>query len=188
MASNNNWTDRFGSDIQFNREETFAYIQAFYKGKGIEINVYNGIILTVEDKDAAYLVEDFEPIFDEIMDSKKLCSYDCRSRLSNASYPTVEWSLHPYDRLRELIHRYNCTYFVYMSNFNDYYTSSLIKELGANLFTPEGYIVMFDVAKDDFDLQHYTIKQIENSGYKYDDIYSWIESSRKKLSLSKKYQ
>lgn len=124
------------------------------------------------------------------MDYKKLCSYDYRSRLSNTSYPTTEWSLQPYDRLRELIHTYNCTYFEYMSNFNDFYTLSVIRELGANLFTLDGYIRIFNNSCDDYDMLYHVFRQIHKvcENVSDEDIWSWIKSSRKKLSLAKKYQ
>ena len=46
-----------GQEIRFDREETFAYVQAHYKGVPIEINTYNGIILTVEDSECEVIVQ-----------------------------------------------------------------------------------------------------------------------------------
>lgn len=176
----------FGSDIKFDRDETFAYIQAHYKEIGIEINVYGGIILSVEDKEATNIVKDFEPIFSGIVGSAPICRYNYCSRVGKTSYPTVEWNHHPEDRLYELVHGYSCSPGEYMTNFHDYYTASIIENLGDNLLTIDGYTKLFEGRSHDLDFRYYKIRQIQKVYPNIDSstIYAWIESS--KSSLSKK--
>jgi len=199
--------NHFGEDIQFDLKETFAYIQAHYKGIEIEINVYGVMILTigglkcrVENKEAANIRQDFEPIFTEIMGSGPICSYNyCSERPIiqddgiafvegfKTVFPTIEWHHRPEDRLYELIHGWSCSPGEYMKDFNDYYTASIIKNLGSELFTVEGYKKIFDQRRDDSTYKWHKICEIRKIYPEVaNEIYDWIDTSKDSISLSKK--
>jgi len=181
---------RFSNDIQFDREETFAYIQAHFKGVEIEINVHGGIILSIEDSEATNLLKELEPIFTEIIGVKQMCQYNYCSNAEGikTSYPTAEWHKRPNERLSELVQGWNCAPLEYTKNFEDYYTQSIIEGLGDNIFTVDGYTKIFEGVSHNSDLQRYKIKQIQKQApdVSLSSIYDWIDSSKRKLSLIKK--
>ena len=179
----------FGKDIKFDREETFAYIQAHYKNVGIEINVWDGIILTIEDEKSKELSKDFEVIFSNIVGLDKICSYDfCTNyNLQKTIYPTFEWNLNPERRLYELVNRFGIVPGSYVQNLEDNYTSSIIENLGNNLLTLEGYIELFGNSSYP-GLKFHKIREIQKQHPTIKDymISSWIDISKENLSLVKK--
>lgn len=178
--------EEFGDNIQFDREETFAYVQAHYKGVGIEINTWDGIIFTVEDENEASLVEDFKPVFDKIAGCEAICSYEFCSNEGGEKtvYPTIEWSLDSERRLFELVSFKN--YPGYVRNLEDYYTQTIIRNLGRGLFTMEGYKKVFKSGyrNPTYTLHKVTQIQKQNPNIDATVIYAWISSSEKRLDLS----
>lgn len=178
--------EEFGDNIQFDKEETFAYVQARYKGVGIEINTWDGIIFTVEDENEASLVEDFKSVFNKIAGSEAICSYEfCSNEGGERTvYPTVEWNLDSERRLFELVSFKN--YPGYVRNLEDYYTETVIKNLGRELFTKEGYKKLF---KTEYTNPTYTLHKVaqiqkQNPNITATAIYAWFDSSEKRLDLS----
>ena len=90
--------EKFGSDIELDRDEKFACIHGSYKRAKFEIKTWNGIVLTIADERRAKVIEVFKPIFNEIIGAHPICSYDYHS-ITKEVYPTIEWSLNPNDRL-----------------------------------------------------------------------------------------
>lgn len=180
-------TEEFGDNIQFDRNETFAYVQAHYKGIGIEINTYEGIIFTVEDENEASLVDDFREVFNGVVGTEAICSYNfCSNEAGEKTvYPTFEWNKDPERRLYELIVFRN--YPGYVRDLEDYYTASVIKSLGEQLFTFDGYKTLFKTGYNNLNYILHKEKQIQKLNPNLDlaSISAWIESSNKALELSK---
>ena len=109
----------FKENIEFGRDERFGYIQGIFKKVRFEINIWNGIILTIDDEKKANLISYFKPIFNRITDCNPICSYDYCSKMQTA-YPTIEWSLHPEDRLYELVNMPEDETGCYKRNFKDF--------------------------------------------------------------------
>lgn len=179
--------EQFGDDIKFDREETFAYIQAHYKGVGIEINIHDGIILSIEDQDSVSLADDFIPIFNNIVGAEVICSYEFCSDQDGVftAYPTLEWHSNPDKRLNELISFTNGN--GYIRNLVDNFNPKIISDLGRNLFTSEGYNKLFSSVYMAINYKFYKIELIkeQNSNISADSIYDWVDSYEKRIELSK---
>lgn len=171
--------ETFGENIKFDREETFAYIQAHYKGIGIEINTYDGIIFSIEDETKREIIADFENIFNEIVGMSKFTQYDYCSKVTKTTYPTTEWNKNPDRRLNDLICRHGITPGEYITNFNDYYTSSIIEGLGDELLTSEGYKLLFSTTED-FSSYWYKRRLIATMCPHISslELYKWLEESK----------
>ena len=183
----------FGNDIRFDRNETFAYIQANYKNVPIEINTFGGIILTIEDLEKTELSKDFEPLFKQLLGVDILCSYDfCTiDEEGKTLYPTFEWNLNPDSRLHDLVSNYVTTPNQHILNLKDYYNTSIINNLGNEVLSFDGYLQLFgkDSSSHMFQLYfNYKMRLIESihPNIKSYMVYSWVESSRSRLSLMKK--
>lgn len=135
--------ERFGSSIKFDGEESLHFFHANYKGIPIEIITNNGIVLSIDNKSAECIIEDFKPVFDELFEAPAICEYDCFKGLHRSLNPTIEWNLHPEERIFELVHGFDGKIKGYISKFKDYYTTSIINKLGTNLLTEEGASQLF---------------------------------------------
>lgn len=169
----------FKENIEFGRDERFGYIQGTFKKVRFEINVWNGIVLTIDDDKKANLLSYFKPIFNRITGSNPICSYDYCSRIQTAC-PTIEWSLHPEERLYELINMIESETGCYKRNFKDFYTTSIIDSLGKQLLTQEGYNTIFESKKSNNKFQFYKIKLIQELRPDIDNatLYDWIDTCR----------
>lgn len=182
----------FGNDINFDRDETFAYIQAHYKNVPIEINTFGGIILTVEDISKKDIAKDFEPIFKNILGVDMLCSYDfCTYDKEKTVYPTFEWNLNPDARLNDLVNNFVTMPNQHILNFKDYYNTSIINNLGNEVLSLDGYLKLFGKDNSSYMFNPYfshKMRLIENihPNIKSYMVYSWVETSRSRLSLIKK--
>lgn len=175
--------EKFGNDIEFDDGDTYAYFHGYYKGIGIEINTFKGLILTIEDKKMGYLANDFKEVLSSVVGMNPICSYDyCfQSNDKEFTYPTVEWSLDPEKRLYELIVE-ECSK---INNLEDYYTSSIIESLGDDLFTLDGFRKIFKNGYDNSNLIIHKIDQIKKLN-KFIDIgfiTIWFNSSRKAVDV-----
>ena len=177
-----------GNDIKFDREETFAYVQAHYKNVPIELNTYHGIILTVEDVEREDIVKELIEVFSGILDLEPICRYNFCSKFGRKTtvYPTIEWDLSPEDRLNDVIKNYGIVPGTWISDIEDYYTGSIIESLGTKLFTFEGYKKLFKPRYNDYKNVSHRVNQIQklNPNLDTEAIYAWINSSKKTMDVS----
>ena len=168
---------QFGNHIEFHREERFACIHGSYEDTNFEIKIWNGIVLTIEKKEKEELIEVFKPIFNQIIGLSPICKYDYCSDMKTV-YPTIEWSLHPEDRLYELVNLPENDCGCYKQNFQDFYTTDIINSLGEKLLTQEGYNLIFQSKKDNIKYHFYKRRLIEmlRQDIEIDMLYSWIDS------------
>lgn len=167
--------NKFRENIEFERDELFGCIHGTYKGKRFEIKTWCGIVLTIENENNSNIIDVFTPIFNEIMETNPLCRYDyctCTKEI----YPTIEWSLHPQERLYELVNLTDnsCTY---IKNFQDFYMTNIINSLEDDLLTQEGYNLIFKSKKNNIKYHFYKLKLIKKlrSDLSNEDIYNWID-------------
>ena len=145
----------------------------------VEINIWNGIVLTIDDAKKANLISYFKPIFNRITGSSPICSYDYCSKM-NTTYPTIEWSLHPEDRLYELVNMPEEENGCYKKNFKDFYTKAIIDSLGDKLLTQDGYNIIFESRKNNIKYHFYKIRLIQILRPDIDNatLYNWIDASQ----------
>jgi len=167
----------FKDNIQFERDERFGYIQGTFKKIRFEINIWNGIILTIDDEKKANLFYYFKPIFNRITGVNPICSYDYCSRMQTPC-PTIEWSLHPEERLYELINMIESETGCYKKNFKDFYTTSIINSFGDKLLTQEGYDALFKYKQNDIKFKFYKIDLIRALRPDIDNatLHNWINT------------
>ena len=108
----------FKDSIGFERDERFGYIHGTFKNVRFEINIWNGIILTIDDEKKANLFYYFKPIFNRITGTNPICSYDYCPKM-HTPCPTIEWNLHPEERLYELVNMIESETGFYKKNFKD---------------------------------------------------------------------
>lgn len=171
--------NKFGNDIEFDRDEKFGCIHGTYKNNAFEIKVWYGIVLTLENEKDTSMIEVFKPIINEIMDCEPICTYDYCSRMENV-YPTVEWNLHPNDRLYELINMPGNYCGCYIKNFVDLYTANTIELLQDDLLTKEGYNLIFGNVKSNINYLTHKIELIKNlrPDITNELISDWIDSNQ----------
>lgn len=169
----------FKENISFDREEKFACIHGTYKGVNFEINVWCGIILTIEDEKKAKIIEDFKPIFNQIIGHNPICSYDYCTCIKTI-YPTIEWNLHPEDRIYELVNMAEKELGCYKKNFKDFHTKAIIDSLEEKLLTQEGYNTIFETKKNNIKYHFYKIRLIQTLRPDIDNntLYEWIDTSQ----------
>lgn len=180
----------FGEEIRFDREETFAYIQAHYKSVPIEINTYGGIILTVEDIEREDIVQELMEVFSGVVGLNPLCRYNFCSNICGITtvYPTIEWNLGPEERLNEIIKGYmTVPGSSWIRDIEDYYTGSIIESLGTELFTFDGYKKLFMSRYNDYKNVNHRVNQIQklNPNLGVEAIHGWLNSCRKTMNVSK---
>jgi len=179
-----------GEEIKFDRNEAFNYIKAKYKDVPIKINTYNNIILTVEDSDREDVIQELKEVFSGLLDLDPFCRYNycSKSGCKFIVYPTIEWDLNPERRLNDIIKGYttipgkNC-----IRDIEDYYTGSVIKSLGTDLFTYDGFKKLFNLRYDDYKIVNHKVSQIQrlNPNVDTEVIYAWLNSCRKTMDISK---
>ena len=179
-----------GEEIRFDREETFAYVQAHYKNVPIEINTYGGIILTVENSEREEILEELKEIFSGFLDLDPLCKYNFCSKIGRKTtvYPTIEWALNPNERLNDIIKGYmTIPGETWIRDIEDYYTTSIIQSLGTDLFTDYGYKRLFDARYGDYKMVNHKVQLIHklNPNLDTEAIYAWLNSCRKTMDISK---
>lgn len=176
----------FGNDIEFDREERFACIHGSYKRVNFEIKTWNGIVFTIENKEQANLIEVFKPLFNQIIGASPICKYDYCSEMQTV-YPTIEWNLHPEDRLYELVNLPENDCGCYKQNFQDFYTTSIITSLEEKLLTQEGYDAIFKSQKINIKYHFYKRKLIETLRPDIDinTLYNWIDNCQTFSEMSK---
>ena len=169
----------FGENIIFGREEKFACIYGTYKGVYFEINTWCGIILTIEDKNCIKIFDEFKSIFNKIVGCNPICSYDYCTHTDEV-YPTIEWNLHPEDRIYELVNMAEKELGCYKKNFKDFYTTSIINSLEEKLLTQEGYDKIFETKKNNIKYHFYKLRLIQSLRPDIDNntLYEWIDSSQ----------
>lgn len=169
----------FKDNIQFERDERFGYIQGTFKKVRFEINIWNGIILTIDDEKKANLISYFKPIFNRITDTTPICTYDYCSKMKTPC-PTIEWSSHPEERLYELVNMSDRQSDCYKKNFQDFYTTAIINSLGNQLLTQEGYNAIFESKKNNVKFHFYKIRLIQTLRPDIDNatLYNWIDASQ----------
>lgn len=179
----------FGEEIRFDREETFAYVQAHYKDVPIEINTWEGIILTIEDVEREDVVRELMEVFSGIFDLDPICRYNFCSKFGcNVTvYPTIEWHLNPEKRLDEIVKGFMVVPGTWIRDMEDYHTGSVIESLGTDLFTFEGYKKMFNSRCNDYKNVRHRVNQIQrlNPNLDTEVIYAWIRSCKKTMDVSK---
>jgi len=173
---------KFNKDIEFDRDEKFACIHGTYKGTPFEIKTWNGIVLTIENKNNLNIIKAFEPILTEIIGAQPICKYDCCSQIQNV-YPTVEWSLHPNDRIYELISMPKNYCGCSIKNFNDLYTVTAIKTLKEQLLTEEGYNLIFGNKNSNikYHLHKFSLIQVLRPDISDIELCNWISNYQNKL-------
>lgn len=176
----------FGNDIEFDREERFACIHGSYKGTNFEIKIWNGIVLTIEKKEKDNIIEIFKPIFDQIIGAEPICQYDYCSEM-NTIYPTIEWNLHPEERLYELVNLPENDCGCYKKNFQDFYTTAIIESLQDKLLTQEGYDAIFESKKNNIKYHFYKRRLIQTLRPDIDSntLYNWIDGCQTFNEMSK---
>ena len=178
--------DYFGDDIKFVDKEGYEYISANYKDVDIEIKIWHGIILSVQNKKNANVLKEFIYPLNNIVGSDPICSYNfCSSVDGNKKvYPTIEWSTEPQARLDSLVMQAGNPICTTINDFKDYYLSSAIKELGNELFTLEGYNKIFDTTHSNRILDRHRLQQIQrlNPTTSFDTIGDWYAKYRKQKS------
>lgn len=169
----------FKENIEFGRDERFGYIQGTFKKVRFEINIWNGIVLTIDNEKKANLISYFKPIFNRITGTNPICSYDYCSKIQTAC-PTIEWSLHPEERLYELVNMSEDETGCYKRNFKDFYTTAIIDSLGDKLLTQEGYNAIFESKKNNIKFHFYKVRLIQTLRPDIDNttLYDWIDASQ----------
>ena len=177
----------FKNNIEFERDERFGYIHGTLKKVRFEINIWNGIILTIDNEEKRNLISYFKPIFNRITDTTPICSYDYCSKIQPPC-PTIEWSLRPEERLYELINMTKSKIGCYKKNFTDMYTTSIIAALGDKLLTQEGYDTLFKYKTKDKNFQFYKISLIQALRPDTDTttLHNWINASQAFNEMQKK--
>lgn len=179
--------EKFGDDIKFDKDEVIPYIEGYYKDVSIVINIWEGICLTIKDINKKELVNDFKEIFHAIVGMNPMCSYnECTNICAKEKkyYSVTEWNLHPKNRLDKILNTYlKCHEPI--KEFEDYYTGSIISDLGCELFTCEGYKKLFD-ENDDVWLIGHKISQIYrlNPNLPKGSVLEWVRSTKKIFELS----
>lgn len=171
----------FGNDIEFDRDEIFACIHGKYKRTPFEIKTWNGIVLTIETKSNKNIIEVFKPILNEIIGAEPICEYDYCSQMQNV-YPTVEWNLHPNDRLYELVNTPSNYCGCSIRNFNDLYTINTIKSLKEQLLTKEGYYLIFGDKNTNikYHLHKFSLIQVLRPDINDIELCNWISNYQNK--------
>jgi len=169
----------FGEKIEFDREEKFACIHGTYENTKFEINVWCGIILTIENEKKAGILSHFKPIFDQIVGCAPICSYNYCTCIKTV-YPTMEWNLHAEERIYELVNMPQNNLGCYRKDFKDFYTTSIIDSLGDQLLTQDGYNAIFESKKNSIKYHFYKVRLIQTLRPDIDNatLYDWIDNSQ----------
>lgn len=171
--------------VIFVESEIKECIQVIYKGTGIIINLSNGITLTVTDNEKSEVLNEFKPIFTAIVGRGVTCGYNSESSNEKSGYATLEWSLYPEERIAELrkLSEENENL-----SFKDYYTPEVIKKLGHQLLSMEGYLRLFGDSDSLISEETYKLIQIQKMYpmLRTSILQSWVISCRNQLPLLKK--
>lgn len=173
-------SEQFKANIAFEKDESINVIRANYRGFPLELIIFNGVILKIENEGSACLIEDFKPVFNSLFQAEPICTYNALSNPNGSYNPSIEWNLHPEERIFELVHGKNGIFKGYLTRFRDLYTRSVIESLGSNLLTAEGYKTLFGSELNSHpEFFKYKIKQIllAHPEFNPDNINEWARST-----------
>lgn len=176
----------FKDEVIFDSDDSINYISGEYKGKFFGINTYDGISLSIDDnKFGRDILESFNPIISSIA-GYPICKYNISFFDDDYKSLIYEWSLNPVRRLMAI--KTDCfNPYDRIENLEDFYTPDLVKSLGNDLLTLNGFITIFNGIEDDVMSINDIVRIIDEvcPEIGYSNIIKWIKESKRQLSMKR---
>lgn len=177
----------FLDNLDFLEEQPYGYILMNYKGVEMEIRTVGGIVLSVKDNEKAELIEDFKPVFNDIVGMNPICSYNFCYTINGerVAHPTIEWNTEPNTRLESLVMQVGNPMCQTIKEFEDYYLCSIIKQLGSELFTKDGFEKVFNTSHSNRILDRHRLQQIQKvyPDINTDAVNAWYSSYKNDANI-----